>query len=308
MRLYLLIVAIPVTLLVAIDLGTYLMSIASVHHAPSHTFHSHHHHHHHDNNEDHDNDHGHRHLSELTEDEVAFAENYDFLPCATPKAKESDRIARDKAISFRGLQFRKMFSRDDAESSVTTEKVVRMCFHIPWGLFQSLLGGHRVTNQQLQASLDHLNMAYSAQSCCDPALDWCDKGSCSTNANIRFVMAKRNRLTGQLVENGVVTDVSDGDACVTRPYNPFWTVITPGSRHEQSMKQKLRRGDATVLNLYLTSPQVGFFGGQVLGYSTFPWNYAFNPQYDGVVVNPATMTGGSHKDKTEGDVLVHEIG
>lgn len=55
------------------------------------------------------------------------------------------------------------------------------------------------------------------------------------------------------------------------------------------MKQALRRGDATSLNVYT----VGFNDDPGLqGYATFPWNYADAPTNDGIVMFYGALPGG----------------
>lgn len=75
---------------------------------------------------------------------------------------------------------------------------------------------------------------------------------------------------------------------------------------QTKMKQFLRRGDAATLNIY--SNDLLETSGGILGYATFPSDYADNPLDDGVVVGYTTLPGGSTTDFNEGMTLVHEVG
>ncbi|KAG6914334.1 hypothetical protein DXG01_000972 [Tephrocybe rancida] len=106
----------------------------------------------------------------------------------------------------------------------------------------------------------------------------------------------------------------------SKALNIHWTLA--GIDHEQNsgwfysankdtpqdaeMKKKLHVGDASALNVYtvrLSGPAPG-----LLGYTTFPWEYNNNPEGDGIVINYATLPGGTLREFNLGHTLVHETG
>ena len=72
------------------------------------------------------------------------------------------------------------------------------------------------------------------------------------------------------------------------------------------MKKQLHVGGATALNVYSTGmpPRSG-----LLGWATFPSDYAAHPAHDGVVLNYRSMPGGPYGTAYSlGGTLVHEAG
>jgi hypothetical protein len=79
--------------------------------------------------------------------------------------------------------------------------------------------------------------------------------------------------------------------------------MTPGSQSEAQAKNALVVNPTTTLNFYTCKP-----GGNLLGWATFPWNLAGNPNMDGVVCHYASLPGGSLAPYNLGGTGSHEVG
>lgn len=75
--------------------------------------------------------------------------------------------------------------------------------------------------------------------------------------------------------------------------------------NEAKMKQKLRKGGANTLNLYITD----LSACGLLGYSSWPWDLSKKGLVmDGVVIHYDTLPGGNYKPYNMGRTTIHEIG
>jgi len=94
----------------------------------------------------------------------------------------------------------------------------------------------------------------------------------------------------------------------TRTQNATWfNRVAPDSPEQTAMKNALRVGPASALNLYT----VGFTTGDgegLLGYATFPYDYPSNPKDDGVVILYRSLPGGDFSPYNLGRTSTHEVG
>ena len=220
--------------------------------------------------------------------------------CGTKEVDRRDIEAQERGSAFaRFRRARKGFRQQSSEET----RIIPVCFHNGRWLnpLKNIFSHVVLSDQQLQNELDHLNQAFSRNSCCDSELPWCD-GECSVDVNIQFAMARLDE-SGNVI--GTTNSTSDPDACVTRPKG-FCYLIMAG--FGDFIRSRLRKGDQSVLNVYFIRPSLTPPGGNpVLGYATFPWRYLAEPQRDGIVVEPTTVSGGIMENYNEGDTLVHEV-
>lgn len=88
-----------------------------------------------------------------------------------------------------------------------------------------------------------------------------------------------------------------------RTKNDKWYTAVLGTRNERDMKNALHRGTARDLNFYTNN-----MGQGLLGWATFPWEYAGAPTMDGVVCHFASLPGGTLAPYNLGDTATHEVG
>jgi hypothetical protein len=145
--------------------------------------------------------------------------------------------------------------------------------------------------------------------------------SASTTTTIPVHVHVINKGSG--IENGDVPDsqISDQIDVLNKTYaaskmpfqfklagtdrttNEAWYTVTPGAPEESEMKSALRKGGKGDLNLYLAN-----IGQGLLGWATFPSDYAGNPSDDGVVILFSSLPGGSSAPYDMGLTATHEIG
>ena len=90
---------------------------------------------------------------------------------------------------------------------------------------------------------------------------------------------------------------------VDRTTNASWYTAGPGTTAESQMKNALRQGTAQSLNIYSNN-----MAGGLLGWATFPSDYASKPKMDGVVLLFSSVPGGTAAPYNLGDTGTHEVG
>jgi hypothetical protein len=92
-------------------------------------------------------------------------------------------------------------------------------------------------------------------------------------------------------------------ASTSRLNSSKWFGMTPGSKAERDAKNALVVNPTGSLNFYTCQP-----GQNLLGWATFPWNLAGNPNMDGVVVHWNSLPGGTLSPYNLGGTGSHEVG
>jgi len=108
-----------------------------------------------------------------------------------------------------------------------------------------------------------------------------------------------NVLNSAYASSGVSFSLAGQDQTVS----DSWSAAGPNSNAETQMKNALRQGGKNALNIYTNN-----MGGGLLGWATFPSDYARSPKLDGVVVLYSSLPGGSAAPYNLGDTATHEVG
>jgi hypothetical protein len=123
----------------------------------------------------------------------------------------------------------------------------------------------------------------------------------STNGGVTDTMIS-NQMT--VLNNAYAsTGISFSLVSVDRTTNNTWYTMGYGSSAEAAAKAALRKGGKESLNIYTAN-----IGGGLLGWATFPNEYASKPSLDGVVVLNASLPGGNAAPYNLGDTGTHEVG
>ncbi|WP_179812009.1 zinc metalloprotease [Nocardiopsis sinuspersici] len=143
-----------------------------------------------------------------------------------------------------------------------------------------------VSDERLQKQVDVLNTAYSGGEAAAAARSAGGTGTAAEEA-----------AAEEAADTGFRFELTD----VTRTADDEW--FTNFEEHRDTIRAKLRQGDAGTLNIYTAD-----LGPGLLGYSTFPQDYEENPDQDGVVVAHDTLPGGDREKFNLGHTTTHEVG
>jgi len=88
---------------------------------------------------------------------------------------------------------------------------------------------------------------------------------------------------------------------VRRHQNNSWFNDPDSAAGEAAMKTPTHEGDSRTLNIWSTNTSY-------LGYATFPWWYAGDPELDGIVIQWGSLPGGPIADYNLGKTASHEAG
>jgi hypothetical protein len=125
-----------------------------------------------------------------------------------------------------------------------------------------------------------------------------------SNADVaKQIQVLNNGFSGQ--EGGYPTGFTFVLAGLDRTDNSEWFYAGPTTSAERAMKKALHQGDASDLNIYLTT------AGAYLGWAYFPSTYKTQPWLDGIVVDWESMFRTSKRYQGSydlGKTATHEAG
>lgn len=126
----------------------------------------------------------------------------------------------------------------------------------------------------------------------------------------RQLRVLEDAFAGGQSETNTATDFSFVLASLERVRNRNWYRARIAGKADRAMRKTLHRGGPDALNVYIGAPRprAGDGGGQLLGWSSLPWQAANKPRQDGVTLHRKAMAGGAFAGYDEGDTLVHEVG
>lgn len=126
-----------------------------------------------------------------------------------------------------------------------------------------------------------------------------DKGNVSESEVKRQISTMNASYGGR--NGGADTGIAFTLRAIDRSDNAAW--FQDPERYEGTYKPQLHKGDKGTLNLYST-----YIGGNLLGWSTFPWKYKADPKMDGVTIHYGSMPGGDIENFNKGFSATHEVG
>jgi hypothetical protein len=212
-------------------------------------------------------------LGGLTATPVSAAPLGSGAPCAVPAKSATIQKDPHTLTPAQVAAMNEATAARLAELGISAHAVKKKAVKVPT-VFHVIRSGDTVAQGNLaqatvEAQIAQMNKAYAG-----------GESGQATNTKFKFVLKKTTRTT-----------------------NADWFNLSMGGADEIAMKNALREGGPETLNLYTAR-----LSGGLLGWATFPSQYAGNPKYDGVVVHDQSVPGGALINYNEGDTGTHEAG